>query len=185
MPGSVLGTKTKVYRLLCRWGGESRRDRWGYWRNPACTANGSTEWGRVGRRPSSARGGCAPAVRLPRPTFHRRFGPSGAVPSSAAPSWTPAPCCRADTCGHSPRGESETREPLTRSSPAGCPPPRPAVCSQDSRTAGRTLREPWLPAQAHTKGGQALTCWWAPASCSSKVVTRSRAARSRSRTCPR
>lgn len=35
------------------------------------------------------------------------------------------------------------------------------------------------------KEGKQLTCWWAHASCSSKVVTLSRAARSRSRTCPR
>lgn len=76
-------------------------------------------------------------------------------------------------------GDSLRPRPSQPHWPAGpAPPPqRGAQRTTDGRAAGT--------AASRRRGRRPLTCWWAPASCSSKVVTRSRAARSRSRTCPR
>lgn len=159
----------------------------------AASRNPGTRTGTgTGRALSSCLGeGMPPAPRLPRDPPSTGVS----VPGPQCPPLPPRhPAPQPPAAGHSPGAVSHRQEALRHipdlsGSPASRPgtqPPRGqhSAARTVGRSRGGTEWGKGVPALA-SRGGGLLTCWWAPASCSSKVVTRSRAARSRSRTCAR
>lgn len=185
VPRSKWSTETKTYRFLrgrVAQGGTGR-----HWERPREPGKAGPRLPPGGPAPSQD----PPSTGLPVPV------PLSPPPLPLHPGSLP-PAAGQTPIGHSPRAvsESKIREPATFPRPfwASRLPDRaqPPLGQQSPAQSGgyrAGQREGLALAPGSHSGrrrvGRPRTCSWAPASCSSKVVTRSRAARSRSRTCPR